>query len=94
MSGKFSSYISIFFIFPENMLCFDSGLYKYLLSLGNQAFSLNPEAVVLHACSVIGEYTMHFAPAPLDSEGMLGYQDFAIELWMKTKPFSRLFYKN
>ena len=44
--------------------------------------------------SVIGEYTMHFAPAPLDSEGMRGYQDFAIELWMKTKPFSRLFYKN
>ena len=31
------------------MLRFDSGLDKYLLSLGNQAFSLNPEAVVLHA---------------------------------------------
>ena len=49
MSGKFSAYISIFSVFPENMLCFDSGLDKYLLSLGNQAFSLNPEAVVLHA---------------------------------------------
>ena len=44
--------------------------------------------------SVLGEYTMHFTPAPLDSEQMLGYQNFAVELWMKANPFSRLFYKN
>ena len=29
--------------------------------------------------SVFGEYTMHFGPVSLDSEGMLGYQDFAIK---------------
>ena len=44
--------------------------------------------------SVLEEYTMNFVPAPLDSEEMLGYQDFAIELQMKTNPFCRLFYKN